>query len=537
MANFDQSLCGSHDSVCSCAGGNFSSDAPGTALARLLAVSVSGHDGHLVGVSQPFDLGRIRRLDLRECLGNVLVRRLDSGFWDPARSREEQSVWNYLRHAGDGLARFGAALASVRNGLSAARGIGNAAGAFGAHDCQFRFFDRDYPGLARHDLSALLRGRSDLCGLCDGSVTDDSAAQSLRPGKLHHHAPYAQHGESHAGDRFDRRIPLRDRSILRLVQRQRLRALHDLEPHARAVCALLLDFDSLQWIHAAASVDQEGAGKFVGAVVDLAGGERRHVAGALRDRGDESASRLFAVVVGLLQANPMGLVDVHRHDWIFPGAGVFVHPLSADDFDLRDADDFAGGRGRGGIGPIGRISPMRRATPKLYGVMAQFDTPSRLVAAAHETYAAGYRQINGYSPFPIEELTEAIGFKRTTLPLIVLAGGIIGALGGYFMQYWMEVIDYPINVAGKPFNSWPAFVPITFECTVLVASSAAVLGMLALNKLPQPYHPVFNAPNFALATRDSFFLVIESKDPKFEHDEVMQFLKSIEAREVIDVEL
>jgi len=169
--------------------------------------------------------------------------------------------------------------------------------------------------------------------------------------------------------------------------------------------------------------------------------------------------------------------------------------------------------------------------------MAQFDSPSTLVAAARETYAAGYRRINGYSPFPIEELSDAIGFKRTTLPLIVLAGGIIGAVGGFFMQYWMEVIDYPINVGGKPFNSWPAFIPITFECTVLCAALAAVFGMLALNKLPQPYHPVFNAPNFALATRDSFFLVIEANDPKFDRDEAMRFLKSLEAKEVNDVEL
>jgi hypothetical protein len=180
---------------------------------------------------------------------------------------------------------------------------------------------------------------------------------------------------------------------------------------------------------------------------------------------------------------------------------------------------------------------VKSKTPKLYGVMAQFDSPSNLVAAAREAYAAGYRQINGYSPFPIEELSDAIGFKRTTLPLIVLAGGIIGALGGFFMQYWMEVVDYPINVGGKPFNSWPAFIPITFECTVLAAAFAAVFGMLALNKLPQPYHPVFNAPNFALATRDSFFLVIEAKDPKFDHDEAMRFLKSLEARDVCDVEL
>lgn len=180
---------------------------------------------------------------------------------------------------------------------------------------------------------------------------------------------------------------------------------------------------------------------------------------------------------------------------------------------------------------------VKTKAPRLYGVMAQFDSPSTLVAAARETYVAGYRRINGYSPFPIEELSDAIGFKRTTLPWIVLAGGIIGALGGFFMQYWMEVIDYPINVGGKPFNSWPAFIPITFECTILAAAFAAVFGMLALNKLPQPYHPVFNAPNFALATRDTFFLVIEANDPKFDHDEAMRFLKSLEARDVSDVEL
>src|SRR6267154_3959811 len=175
--------------------------------------------------------------------------------------------------------------------------------------------------------------------------------------------------------------------------------------------------------------------------------------------------------------------------------------------------------------------------PSLYGVMAEFANPSDLVAAARRTYETGYRRINGYSPYPIEELSEAIGFTHTSLPLIVFIGGVLGGIGGFAMQYWMEVINYPLNVGGKPFNSWPAFIPITFECTVLVAAFSAVLGMLALNKLPQPYHPVFNAPNFALATRDSFFLVIESKDAKFDHDETKRFLKSLEARDVCDVEL
>lgn len=179
----------------------------------------------------------------------------------------------------------------------------------------------------------------------------------------------------------------------------------------------------------------------------------------------------------------------------------------------------------------------RRGTHALYGIMAEFDNPSELVAAARRTYQEGYRRINGYSPYPIEELSEAIGFTRTSLPLIVLIGGILGGLGGFFMQYWMEVIDYPLNVGGKPYNSWPAFIPITFECTILVAALAAVLGMLALNKLPQPYHPVFNAPNFALATRDRFFLVIEANDAKFKHTEVTQFMKTLGATDVSDVEV
>jgi len=179
----------------------------------------------------------------------------------------------------------------------------------------------------------------------------------------------------------------------------------------------------------------------------------------------------------------------------------------------------------------------RRHLPPLYGVMAEFESPTDLVAAARRVYSLGYRRINGYSPYPIEELAEAIGFTHTSLPLIVFIGGLLGGLGGFFMQYWIEVINYPLNVGGKPFNSWPAFIPITFEMTVLSAAFAAVLGMLILNKLPQPYHPVFNLPDFALATRDRFFLAIEANDPKFNHDEVVNLLQSLGALAVNDVEV
>ena len=169
--------------------------------------------------------------------------------------------------------------------------------------------------------------------------------------------------------------------------------------------------------------------------------------------------------------------------------------------------------------------------------MAEFENPTDLVAAARKVYSLGYRRINGYSPYPIEELSEAIGFTKTSLPLIVFIGGLVGGIGGFMMQYYIEVVDYPINVGGKPYNSWPAFIPITFEMTVLFAAFAAVLGMLALNKLPQPYHPVFNVPSFALATRDRFFLAVEANDPKFDHSTVTDLLKSLGAIEVSDVEV
>ena len=180
---------------------------------------------------------------------------------------------------------------------------------------------------------------------------------------------------------------------------------------------------------------------------------------------------------------------------------------------------------------------MRKPTrPAIYGVMAEFDDPTAVVAATRRAYEEGYRRMDAYSPYPIEALSEAVGPHKERLPLIVLIGGIVGMLGGFGMQYYVAVINYPINVGGKPLFSWPAFIPITFETTVLGAAMAAIFGMLALNGLPEPYHPVFNAPNFALATRDRFFLVIESRDPKFDREATTGFLRSLGAQEVADVE-
>ena len=173
--------------------------------------------------------------------------------------------------------------------------------------------------------------------------------------------------------------------------------------------------------------------------------------------------------------------------------------------------------------------------PSLYGLMAEFDDPNALVAAAHRVHHEGYRSVDAYSPFPIEELHEALGSHHTRLPLIVLIGGIVGCIAGYSLQYWVSVIAYPLNVGGKPLHSWPAFIPVTFECTILGAALSAVLGMLALNGLPQPYHPVFNVPRFALASRNRFFIVIEATDPRFEIEETRRFLETLSPREVSTV--
>jgi hypothetical protein len=167
--------------------------------------------------------------------------------------------------------------------------------------------------------------------------------------------------------------------------------------------------------------------------------------------------------------------------------------------------------------------------------MAEFEDPSALVAAARQAHREGYRRMEGYSPFPIEELHEALGLHHTRLPLVVLVGGLFGCIGGYSLQYWTSAIAYPLNVGGKPFHSWPAFIPVTFECTILAAALSAVLGMLALNGLPMPYHPVFNVPRFALASRNRFFLCIEARDPKFDLENTRRFLETLNPREVSTV--
>jgi hypothetical protein len=171
-----------------------------------------------------------------------------------------------------------------------------------------------------------------------------------------------------------------------------------------------------------------------------------------------------------------------------------------------------------------------------YGVMAEFNTAAELIAAGRRAYAEGYRRMDAYSPFPLHEIDEAIGIPKTKLPWMVFTGGVLGGCSGYGLAYFCQAISYPVNIGGKAMNSWTAFIPITFELTILGASLTAVIAMMALNGLPRPYHPVFNNERFVKAgTRDKFFLCIESDDPKFRLDDVRNFLKSLNPADICEV--
>ncbi len=177
---------------------------------------------------------------------------------------------------------------------------------------------------------------------------------------------------------------------------------------------------------------------------------------------------------------------------------------------------------------------MKPRTP-IYGVMAEFETPQEILQAVRRARREGYRNMDAYTPYTVEGLASELGLPRTRVPFVVLIAGLVGAAVGFFMQYWSMAVDYPFDVGGRPQNSWPVFIPITFEVMVLVASFATLFGMLFLNGLPRPHHPVFNVPRFARASQDRFFLCIEATDPRFDREATKQFLAGLRAKDVVEV--
>ncbi len=178
----------------------------------------------------------------------------------------------------------------------------------------------------------------------------------------------------------------------------------------------------------------------------------------------------------------------------------------------------------------------RNEPQELHGLMAEFDNGAQLVKAAEQSYARGYRHQDAYSPYPIHALSDALGQAESKVPFLMLCGGIVGALTGFFLQYITAVHSYPLNIGGRPLNSWPSFIPVTFEMTILFAGITGVLSMILLNGLPRPYHPAFNVERFSGASIDRFFLCIEATDPKFDRQETEAFLRSLEPSEVSEVE-
>ena len=172
---------------------------------------------------------------------------------------------------------------------------------------------------------------------------------------------------------------------------------------------------------------------------------------------------------------------------------------------------------------------------EFFGLMAEFEEHEQLLEAAEHAYAVGYRRMDAFSPFPIEGLAEALGHERTLVPFFTLVGGMMGGLGAYFMQWYSMGRLYPLNVGGRPLNSWPNFIPVTFELTILIAALAALVSMFVLNKLPQPHHPVFNVPEFRRASIDRFFLCIEADDPIFEHEKTWRFLEGLKPVAISEV--
>jgi hypothetical protein len=181
--------------------------------------------------------------------------------------------------------------------------------------------------------------------------------------------------------------------------------------------------------------------------------------------------------------------------------------------------------------------PVDQGSRELYGLLAKFNTQEDLIIASDRTYSEGYRKFDSYSPYPVPELARAMHLKSSPLPFVILAGGILGGVGGFLMMTYATVWDYPLNIGGRPLFSWPTYIPITFELTVLLGALCGILGLFFFTRFPQPYHPVFNSEDFIEhGSQDAFYLSIEASDPKFDLDRTRRFLENLGSALVSEIE-
>ena len=312
-----------------------------------------------------------------------------------------------------------------------------------------------------------------------------------------------------------------------------------MEPRFRSIWLGILVPDSAQLRDPAIALVAKSQDKHPATVPRRSVSESRNVGREVCYCGHQPGPRFCAVKLETLCSDNLGLGDPSRKHRAFSDVAFSVHPFSANDFNLGGSrTDRAEERGKivNGLTVIEEPPDSVPVEKSLYGLLAEFEEHEQVLAAANRAYAEGYRAMDAYSPFPVEGLAEALGHHTTIVPLLTLLGGIAGGLGGYFMQWYSMGRLYPLNVGGRPLNSWPNFIPITFELTVLIAALSAFVAMLFLNRLPQPHHPVFDVPEFRRASIDRFFLCIEARDEKFDRNDTWKFLEGLSPCSLSEVE-
>ena len=519
VAHFDQPVHGGDDAIRRRLRRAVSDPAPRPPAVLLLASALSRHDGPLAAVSQPARVGRFCRLHLCDGIAGVLVCRSAARSRDHARPGGDTFQGADLRSVQSRLARRCPPLDALPEALHPAGGTRGPAGHLGAHDRRPGFRHRHFARLAFDDLPPVFCRRGDLFRLLDGPDSDHPAAGRLQAAGADHPATPGPNGEGDDDDWMDRDLRVCRGILQRLAQWQYLRSLRGREPRGRTLCRLFLGLDGVQRHRAAIPVGAAPAPKCGSPLCRGAPGEHRHVGRTFRDRRHESASRLPAVVLGHVSRHVLGLLDPGRHDRFVSRPVILIPALSSGHFD-------------GGSAPLRRDGRGQRMNAPIHGLLAAFVTEASFRGALRNLREAGCVRLEAYTPYPVEPCV--LPGARTPIGWIMLLAGTVGASGGFSLQ-WFAAYDYPLNIGGRPLNSWPAFIPITFELTILTAALVGVFALFCLAGLPRLHHPVFSDVRFKRASQDRFFICLRSDDPLYRDEKVRRTLAEAQPESVAEV--